>query len=140
MKISRLYQIFSEDDSEVEAVERLDQLMEDDVIRLQSAAIGMQHFLMQAPVFKNYYPDNFDEVFPIIKSKAYRRIYSFIENVNIESLRKRDVSFYPDEIKLMGKTLEILLEFFEEIEEYIICAELKRILDYLYIEVRVVKD
>jgi hypothetical protein len=40
----------------------------------------------------------------------------------------------------MGKTLEILLEFFEEIEEYIICAELKRILDYLYIEVRVVKD
>ncbi len=139
MKISRLYQIFSEDTSEVEAVEQLDRLMEDDVVRLQSAAIGMQHFLMQAPIFKSHYPDNFDEVFPSIKAKAYRRIYSFIDNVNIESLKKRDVSFYPDEIKLMSKALEILLEFFEEIEEYIICAELKRLLDYLYTEVRVIQ-
>jgi len=139
MKISRLYQIFCDENTEVAVVEQLDRLMEDDFVRLQTVSIGMQHFLSQIPVFRKYYPEDFDKVFPEVRNKTCRRLYSLVEKVDVQGLVDRRISLYKDELTVLRKSLGELLEFFEDVEEYLSCAKIKAILDFLDTQVVVLE-
>lgn len=136
MRVDKLRDIFSDSrqvlvTGDALSEQLLDELINDDLVKVKSAVIAVQHFMTLANIYSVRYPDTFDAQLPALKSKSYNKIYTLIENVNIDTLSERDFSLYSDEVLVVEHSLDSLLMFFESIEEYHKCAKIKKISDIL---------
>ena len=136
MRVDKLRDIFSDSRQALLADETvseqlLDELINDDLVKVKSAVIAIQHFMTLANIYSVRYPDTFDAQLPTLKSKSYTKIYSLIEDVNLDSLSQRDFTLYSDEVLVVEHSLDSLIMFFESIEEYHKCAKIKKISDIL---------
>lgn len=104
-------------------------LMEDDLVKVKTAVITVQHFMTLANIYSVRYPDTFEENFPKVQSKSYTRIYSLLEDVNLELLAEKEFTLYEDEFKVVEYSLDSLLIYFEALEEFEKCAKIKSISD-----------
>lgn len=127
-----LESIFAFDQSEVYTNTELDELMRSDIFRVKSIIFGIQSFKTISNLYAVRYPDEFSELLPSIKSKAFNKLYAQIEPVKVQNLINNRVSFYLDELELVDDGLVTLIMYFESQEQYEKCAHLKKIQDALY--------
>lgn len=127
MRVDKLRAIFT--DLEPEPQADILEFEFDDLVKVKSAVAAVQHFMTIANIYTVRYPDTFDEKFPIVQSKSYNKIYSLIEDVNLEALSERLFTLYEDEVNIVEYSLDSLLMFFESLEEFEKCDKIKAILD-----------
>lgn len=129
MNINKLYDIFQVNHQEVFTSEQLDRLLQDDSVRLQTAVVGIQHFLAQVPIFRQRYPQHFEDNFPNIQLKSYLKIYHILDGIDLDSFSKKEFNYFPDEISAIVDALSHLLIYFETQEDYLKCAKVKKLQD-----------
>jgi len=127
-----LLKIFEPNDSEVFSSSELDSLMQSSMFRVKSIIYGIQSFKTINSLYAVKYPDEFADIMPQIKQKAFKKIYSLIAPVTVADLIGERVTFYLDELELVDEGLTSLLTHFEEMEEYEKCAHIKKIKDTVY--------
>lgn len=127
MRVDKLRAIFT--DLEPEPQANILEFEIDDLVRVKSAVVAVQHFMTIANIYSVRYPDTFDEKFPIVQFNSYNKIYELLQEVNLVSLSERDFTLYEDEIAIVQYSLDSLLMFFEASEEFEKCAKIKAILD-----------
>lgn len=119
---------------------QLDHLMDDSLVRVQSAVIALEHFKVLSKIYQTKSPFIFDKSIESITLHSYNKIYSFIAAVDIEELSQKCFTLYPDELLTIVTNLKTLLSFFETQEDYLKCARIKNILDILSLKEVVVCD
>jgi hypothetical protein len=127
MRVDKLRAIFTdlEPEPQVDPLE----FEIDDLVKVKSAVVAVQHFMTVANIYSVRYPDTFNDRFPQIQSNSYNKIYTLIEPVNLQSLSEREFTLYEDEIAIVEYSLDSLLMFFEASEEFEKCAKIKATLD-----------
>lgn len=110
---------------------QLDHLMDDSLVRVQSAVIALEHFKVLSKIYQTKSSFIFDKSIESITLHSYNKIYSFIAAVDIEELSQKCFTLYPDELSTIATNLKTLLAFFETQEDYLKCARIKNILDIL---------
>lgn len=133
MRVDKLRAIFTDLETEVTtanlAEPLLEDLMEDDLVKVKTAVITVQHFMTLANIYSVRYPDTFEENFPKVQSKSYTKIYTLLEGVNLDFLAEKEFTLYEDEFKVVEYSLDSLLMYFEALEEFEKCAKIKSISD-----------
>lgn len=134
MRVDKLRAIF--EDSQPELIPQqsseaslLEELMKDDLVKVNTAVIAVQHFMTLANIYSVRYPDTFEQNFPKVQSRSYSKIYTILEEVNLDALFTKEFSLYEDELKVIEYSMESLLNYFETTEEFEKCAKIKAIVD-----------
>lgn len=119
---------------------QLDHLIDDSLVRVQSAVIALEHFKVLSKIYQTKSPLVFDKSIESITLYSYNKIYSLIAAADIEELSQKCFTLYPDELSTIVTNLKTLLGFFETQEDYLKCARIKKILDILNLKEVVARD
>jgi hypothetical protein len=127
-----LESIFEFDQSEIYTSTELEDLMRSDIFRVKSIIFGIQSFKTVSGLYAIKHPTLFNDIMPSIRAKAYNKLYSLVEPVQVANLLNNKVTFYLDELELVDDALVTLIKYFEAEEHYEKCAHLKAIQDTIY--------
>ena len=124
-----LFSIFEAGDEEIYKEHGLEDQLDNPFVLLNMVLRGLENYYLMDLMYMKRHPQHYKEVRQITKYKYFNKLYGYLNRIDSKSFS--DVytigtSFNSNDI-ISG--LEVMLKFYEEIEQYEKCAVIKRYQD-----------
>ena len=134
-----LFSIFEAGDEEIYKEHGLQDQLDNPFVLLNMVLRGLENYYLMDLMYMKRHPQHYKEVRQVTKYKYFNKLYGYLNRIDSKSfsdIYSIGTSFNSADI-ISG--LEVLLKFYEEIEQYEKCAVIKRYQDLVIRKADVVK-
>jgi len=124
-----LFSIFEQGDEEIYREHGLEGQLENPFVLLGMVLRGLENYYLMDLMYMKRHPKHYKEVRQVTKYKYFNKLYGYLNRIDskgFSDIYDIGTSFNSNDI-ISG--LEVLLKFYEEVEQYEKCAVIKRYQD-----------
>lgn len=126
-----LFSIFEQGDEQIYREHGMQDVLNNPFVLIGMVVTGVQNYFIMDMMYLRQYPNHYKEVRNITKSKYFNNLYKYLLRVDIDSIEDGYTIGESFDVKEASFSLNQLLDFFEDLEEYEKCAVIKKFLDLL---------
>ena len=127
-----LFSIFEKGDEEIYRENKMEGLLSNPYVLIGMVVNGIENYFLIDQLYSNKEPKRYAKVKDSIKYKYFNKIYKYLTKLSLDTLDERYGIGTDYELDRSIKALNVLLFYFEEMEEYEKCALIFQYNDLLY--------
>lgn len=126
-----LFSIFEKGDEEVYKENNVQELLNNPYVLIGMVVTGMENYQLIDKMYCHKYVEEYSRVRDEVKFKYFTRLYTYLDRVSVKEFDKAYTIGNDFEIDRALNIFIDLLYYFQDIEHYEKCIEIKRFIDLL---------
>ena len=131
---NKLFSLFEATDEQVYSENHAEDLLKNPYVLMGMVVRGMENFQLLHDMYTYKYGEEYKNVVPVVRHRYFRRLYGFLDRITFEDYSHKYMIGKDFDVKSVYRCLYTLLKYFEQEEEYMKCAKIKKYMDLLTTE------
>ena len=127
-----LFNIFEQGDEEVYDEHGMTDVLGNPYVLMGMVLRGVENYKLLEIIVQKRYPDEWKTQKDNVKHKYYTKLYAYLERIDIDDNKQQYKISNAYDLEETAYGLGRLLYHFEDVEDYMKCATIKKYIDILY--------